>query len=345
MYTIKDYLVYYKDIPFEDAEFNVMDNILFSALVYLPIESLTTDAITIHDLAMLYKSAALKLEGELNYIGKKMAPLLPDIMDSIRYKDVMINNIKSVLDNKLQFFATTFRYNNMAYVAYRGTDNSISGWKENFNLSYSYPIDTQVLASDYLSNTITAMDKKIYVGGHSKGGNLAMASVMEVCDEIYDRILLVYNNDGPGFLGNEFKSEKYNRLHKKLYNIIPEESAVGILLFNKDYNVICSTDNGLYQHDLTSWCCFGPFLVKGKLSHFSKELQIRTNKWLTQMDDGSKAQVIDTFFKVIEESGAIHFRDLSWTEIMNLVRRSVSVDEKSKQLLLDTLKVYMTLRD
>lgn len=341
MYTIKDYLVYYKDIPFEDAGFNVMDNVLFSALVYLPIEDMTMEAITIHDLAVLYKSLATKLERDLNYVGKKVAPLLQEIMNSVRYKNVMLDNIRAILDNRLQFFAVTFRYNNMVYVAYRGTDNSISGWKENFNLSYSYPTDTQVLAADYLSDTITDLDKKIYVGGHSKGGNLAMASVMKIRDAVYDRIVLVYNNDGPGFLKNEFDSDEYKRLHKRLYNIIPEESAVGVLLFNKNYNVICSTGSGLMQHDLTSWCCFGPFLVKGKLSRFSKKLQTRTNKWLAEMDDASKAQVIDTFFKVIEESGAIHFRDLSWTEIMNLVRRSVNVDEKSKQLLMDTLKVYM----
>ena len=71
-----------------------------------------------------------------------------------------------------------------------------------------------------MSDTITDLDKKIYVGGHSKGGNLAMASVMKIRDAVYDRIVLVYNNDGPGFLKNEFGSDENKRLYKKLYNII-----------------------------------------------------------------------------------------------------------------------------
>lgn len=343
MYTIKDYLDYYKDIPFEEQKFNVMDNILFSSLVYLPIENITNKSITIHELAIMYKKEQKTLDASLNYIGKKSVPLLFEIIDSTRYKNVLLDNIKSILNSKVQFFALTFRYNSTAYVAFRGTDNSISGWKENFTLSYNYPTETQIEAVNYLNETITPLDKKIYLGGHSKGGNLAMTCTLEAKEDIYNRIKCVYNNDGPGFLQNEYQSSKYDKLSKKLYNIIPEESVIGILLNNKNYNIVCSVASGVRSHDLTTWRCFGQFLVQGKLSRFSKLLKERATNWLIETDDKSKAQIIETFFKVIEESGAIHFRDLTKTEIINLVRKSSKVDEKSKQLLLDTLKIFMNI--
>ena len=341
MYTLNDYLKYYNNISFEESPFNDMDNIAISTLVYLPFEKILSKDITVS----LACEKALKYENELKesktLLGRKAFDLLKVMASGKRYKDIILSNYVNVVNETVQFTALTFRFNSSCYVAFCGTDNSIVGWKENFNLAYMYPNETQKQAINYLKETIKANDKVIYVGGHSKGGNLAMASSMEACDDIFNRIKVVYNNDGPGFLEKEFTSKKYQKLSKKLNNILPEESMVGILLDNKNYHIVKSSQKGPYQHDLTTWLCFGPFLVNGTWKNSSKKLQRKLNNWTLKIDDDNKKVLVDTFFDVIEESGIKHFwevRNLKWPEISLMIKEAKNIDESSKKLLLDTLK-------
>lgn len=341
MYTVYDYLKYYNNVSFEESTFNDMDNIVFATLAYFPFPN----TLKRKDLSLLDKKI-LNIKESNTLIGKKAIEIIKIISKGTRYKKIIFSNYASLVDDNVQFNAITIRFNNNCYVSFCGTDNSLVGWKENFNLSYMYPVLTQKLAIDYLKQTICDKDQAIYVGGHSKGGNLAMASVMEASDDIYGRINTVYNNDGPGFLKNEFTSIKYNRLLKKLKNILPEESLVGILLDNKEYNIVKSKNKGPYQHDLTSWLCFGPFLVEGSLNNYSKKLQAKLNNWLVQVNDDTKQILIDSFFNVIEESGVKHFRELKklkWPELSSMIKEAKNIDNNTRPLLVETLKTLIEI--
>ena len=286
--NVNDYVNYYKNISFDDYKWNDVDNLVCAAFAYLPLGRREIDGLFLPN-KVLKKS------------NHPAAGLLFEVLDSIRYKGLELWDYVNIVNDETQFGAITIRLNDICYVAFRGTDNSITGWKEDFELGYNYPVPAQRLARDYLVNHINEDDKLIYVGGHSKGGNLAMASVLEIDDDIFKRIKFVYNNDGPGFLEKVFNSSGFLRLEKKLKMFLPEESVVGILLNNTNrYQVVKSKESGFKQHDLFSWLCFGGILVNGKLSAFSIKARKIFNNWLEKQDLEKRKRLVEGFFGLLK---------------------------------------------
>jgi len=341
MKTIFDYLNYYNNVTFEKYYFNDMDNIVFSMLAYLPFkEKINKKTINIKEALNCVKE-----QQPSKSIKWASVQILNIISKGERYKDITFSNYISIVDDKTQFGAITIRFNkNSCFVAFKGTDNSLTGWKENLCLSYKYPVAAQTLAVNYLRNTIKTKDKIIYVGGHSKGGNLAMASVMGIDDRIYHKINTIYNNDGPGFKKEQFDSLKFKKIEKKLINFIPEESIVGILLYNKKPYVVKSEKRGIMQHYPTNWDCFGGFLVDGKLSKTSSKMQKQFNEFLEATDNKSKKLMINTLFDIFKKNNIIYFNqlsDLNIGEISNMLKETKNIDETSRQILIDMLKVLI----
>jgi len=315
METVYEYIKYYKNITFEEIKFNDMDNIVFCTLSYLP---LTTTKKEGTKLSEVYNT--LKQEDEKSIV-KNSLKLLNEIQNSIRYKNIKLYNYVNIIDENTQFSAITIRFGKgNCFVAYRGTDTSIIGWKEDFELSYTYPVPAQNLAYKYLKNTIKLTDKTIYVGGHSKGGNLALAAAMEIDNNILKKIKTIYNNDGPGFLEREYTSYKFNRIKNKIKMFIPQESIVGILLNNIDnYIVVKSNAIGIKQHDLTTWLCFGTFLKQGRQTNLSKELKSRINSWLEHKDDKKKKMIIESLFNIIQSTGTTDLKDIKLPNIKTII--------------------------
>lgn len=293
MYTIKDYINFYKDNSLEEVHWNAQDLLLAAIIVYLPIKSFeeAKSLKEFYDYAISFKKD--KSSGVMAPLSYELLEL---IKDSKRYKNLKISNFEKVRDNNTQFGAVTIRINDLTIISYKGTDGSLIGWMENFRLGYEYPTYTQVLAQKYLLKTLTKEDKKVYVTGHSKGGNLAMSSIMSASDDIYNRLVAVYNFDGPGFRKEEYKSPQYERLHKKLVNIIPTGSVVGTILNNKDYHVIKSTEYTFNEHYPTSWCCFGEHFIKGELSSISKQFHETTTTAYEKLDQEKVKETIETIF-------------------------------------------------
>lgn len=294
MYTIKDYIEFYKDNSLEEVHLNGQDLLLAAILVYLPISSFqgTKTFPEFYDYALSFKKD--KSSGVMAPLSYELLELLKN---SKRYKDLKVSNFEKLRNNDTQFGAVTFRIKDLTIISYKGTDGSLIGWIENFRLGYEYPTNTQVLAQKYLLNTLTPADKKIYVTGHSKGGNLAMASIMSANDDLYNRVVAVYNFDGPGFRKEEYQSKNYERLHKKLINVIPTGSVVGTILNNKDYHVIKSTEHAFNEHYPTTWCCFGEHFIKGKLSSVSKQLHETTTTSYEKLDQEKVKEAIEAIFE------------------------------------------------
>ena len=349
MNTVFDYLIYYNDLSFDECEFNDMDNIVFSCLTYLPLNEI----IGSEDNGINKLSTLVLNRGEKNDdtpICKLAIKLLEIISKGKRYKDVIFSNYVYILDDITQFSALTIRFKKgNCYVAFKGTDNSLTGWRENLELSYKYPVKAQALAAEYLKNTVKFTDKIVYVGGHSKGGNLAMASVMECNKTIYNKIKFVYNNDGPGFLKKEFDSSKYKLMASKLKMFMPEESVVGILLMNpENCNIVKSNERGPKQHYPTSWNCFGQFLIPGKLSKGSLMIKEQLSDFVNNTDDKSKMVMFDTLFEVLKQSNIKYFyqiKDLKFPQISSMIKEARSIDEESKQMLIDMIKSLIAYRE
>lgn len=339
MNTVLEYIKYYKNEDYNTCPFNDMDNIIFSILSYLPLDGFNQKTLTIEDISKIL----LQKSNTLRSMKKVAFNVLDKIKNSPRYSSAIISNYISILDDKTQFSAMTIRYaKGQCYVAYRGTDNSLIGWQENLELAYKYPTNCQKHAIEYLNNTIKFSDKIIYVGGHSKGGNLAMTAAMEANSNIFKRIKYVYNNDGPGFAKAQFNSLKYDKMQKKLKMFIPEESSVGILLLNtENYKVVKSKEHGPYQHYPTNWLCFGQFLEPGKLSKYSLKIQKQINDYALETDDKDKEIMVKGLFDILKGSNIKYFyevKDMSFKEFSDLVKNANNVDEKAKEAIITMVK-------
>ena len=297
MFTIMDYLKFYNNTSLDDVRWNTLDNLIDAILVYLPIPSFNENK----NLKELYNYVSSSALVSSNFMEIKAIEILNIIKDSKRYNEIIISDFNNIKNDEVQFGACVIKTRKEKIISFKGTDSSLIGWLENFRLAYEYPTYTQKLAIDYLKNNISFLDQDVYVVGHSKGGNLAMASTMELTDSKFSKIREVYNFDGPGFKKKEYESNKFKRLNEKLLNIIPTGSVVGTLLYNDNYKVVSSNEIAFDEHYPTSWKVFGQYFIEGKLSDISKQCHKNASDVLETLDKEKLKKTIETGFKSFEK--------------------------------------------
>ena len=344
MYYIADYLDYYKNTDVETIKWNIMDNLICTILVYLPVEGFKEEKNLNSFCTYVEPYAGKKYEGN-------MVPLAFDVLKKIsgstRYNDMIISDFTNDRSTLAQFGAMTVRIGENTVIVYKGTDHSVIGWIENFRISYDYPTCTQKLAIEYMKRNIRCFgDKNIYVTGHSKGGNLAIVSAMEMGNRIFHRIKKVYNFDGPGLRKEEYLSEKYERLCKKLVNIIPEGSIVGMVLYNRDYHVVETSPGSINDHYPNTWGIFGEFFQPSRLSVFSKKIHENIINSMEKFPHSQVEQAFEAIFQNIEQDYTSDF-NLSPETILPFIKNMREVDKEiaddiyeiMKQLLWQNSKV------
>lgn len=337
MYTIYDYLNYYKDESFENLPWNMMDNLLCSILSYVPLKSF--NKLKFNEFINNIKENPIK-ENDL------MRPMVLKVIDIIknskRYKDMIIENFINMRDESTQFGVMTIKINDIKIISFKGTDGSVIGWLENFRLIYTYPTNTHKLAIDYVKNNITVLDNEVYIIGHSKGGNLAMVSAMEQTISKFSKIKQVINYDGPGFRKCEFESDKYKKLLPKLVNIIPTGSYIGTILYNKNYHVVTSSSHAINEHYPTSWNIFGTKFVTGKLSIGSKEIIKRTTIEMSKLDENKIKDIIENVFKVFEDRMSKKGK-VSMKELIEVLKSMHNMDKELSSYITIILKTMMSI--
>lgn len=329
MYTVMDYLKYYRDIPFTEVSLNQLDFLICAILVYLPLNDFK-EAKSLKD----FSKIALELENK-DYDGMmipKSYEVLKYLQNAKRYADMKIMNFVNLKNEKTQFGACKFLMDKKTIIAFKGTDGSTIGWVENFRLLYDYPTYTQWLSLNYLEDNIKFNDKNVYVVGHSKGGNLAMASVMELSRPLFKKVRKVYNFDGPGFLKKEFDSLKYRELLSKLVNIIPTGSVVGSLLFNKNYTVVESCELAFNEHYPTTWGVFGEFFLEGTLSSVSKHLNESTTIGMDNLENEKVKEAVEMILKNIEKKYDEEF-EFNINDVKNLLKNRDNIDPEVAKYL------------
>ena len=190
-----------------------------------------------------------------------------------------------------------------SYISFRGTDDTIIGWKEDFNLSTGV-VPAQERAVEYMQRISDKAYGMLRVGGHSKGGNLAIyGSVM--CKSAHDKILEIYSNDGPGFSKEFQESPETAEMMPKIIRIIPEYSIIGTLLeHEKQPIIVASTSRGLLQHDGFSWEVQGPGLVRrDSLNKTALRFIEILHKWIDGIDTEQKRLLIEDLFATLQASG------------------------------------------
>ena len=253
-----------------------------------------------------------------------------------------VNKIET--EQEKQFSAiTVLMPDDTIYVSFRGTDNTIVGWKEDFNMSFKSHIASQISAKEYLENIAEKFpNKKIRVGGHSKGGNIAIYASAFAKQEVKDRIINVYNNDGPGFCEDVIKTAEYQEIMPKTHTYIPQSSIIGRLMNHKEeYTIVESTQKGIMQHDLYTWQILGKEFVTAKeLTNDSVFIDKTITSWLEQVEPTKREQVIDVIFEILSNTDAQTMKELKANWFVNartILTSYKSIDNETKELVWQTL--------
>lgn len=350
MANIIDYIGYYKNKTFDEVPFNDVDALVLAEFSYIEFDrflSNKTMPISISALAKIYFSKVKPEDMKARPLLFRETYHLFEVMkDTRRYKNLIITNYKSIVDDEKQFCAMTFKNaKKWMYIAFEGTDSSIIGWKEDFDMSHAFPVPSQQMAIDYLEEEVHFFDKNIYVGGHSKGGNLALISCMMASSFVRNRVKNIYNFDGPGVREEEYHSGAYERISRKVKMFVPAQSVVGMILYHDlNYTVVESSNKGLFQHDGMSWQCFGSFFVETKLSeksiHFYKEMR----DFLKDIPKEERAEFVSSIFLVFDKAGITSTEKVTFSKILKATTfiGSLTTDKKIKDKL---KKIFVILKN
>lgn len=309
MGNIVDYIHWRGDLSFAQSEFNEVDNLVLAYFAYINFDGIREvcegNSVDIKKLCEIFFSLHTEEELQADKSFIRMAPyMLKDMADSRRFGNMIVSNYVNeiVTEQELQFSAVELKLEDgSVYVACRGTDDTVVGWKEDFNLSNGI-VPAQERAVAYLDRLGRDTQSVLRVGGHSKGGNLAVYAAAKCSRQVQDRIIQVYDNDGPGFTGDFMEDEDAARIVPRMTRIIPECSVIGMLLNHvKEPFIISSTQKGILQHDGFSWEVLGPSFVRVEALNKKAELFNDTlHKWIDDMDMAGRDQLIDDLFSVIE---------------------------------------------
>ena len=344
--SIFDYIDNYGVYSFEDVPFNDVDNLIFSSLSYIDFNGIVSinkyNPMTLQHVSEIYFNSHEKMS--YNILAFRQAiKVFKAIMNTNRYKDLLLYNYVYETRDDEQFGAITIEINkNLVYVSYEGTDQMVSGWKEDFMLSYQFPVLSQKKAIDYLNRNFLFRHKKIILGGHSKGGNLAIVAGMYANFLVKDKIIKIYNNDGPGLLMEQFNSRHYKSISNRLVTIIPNDSFVGLLLMHDDnYFVVSSSKSGILAHDITTWQVDGNRLKLSELSVVSKKIEISLSNWLKKYSRNEREKFVESLFNIfgILEIDSLVDIALNKSLIIKLIIKARDIDKETKYMLKECISV------
>ena len=353
MTTVFDYIRWRGDLSFEVSPLCEIDALIFCELSYIFFdgivpESIEDGTVTLKEAAEIFfeRNAGKDVITLGEIVPKEIVDLFRMAAASVRFADIEIGHFVNVIDDETveQFSAVSFYISDdIAFVAFRGTDDSIAGWREDFRMAFLTPVPAQRRAEKYLAVTSENFSGKLILGGHSKGGNLALWSALNASDEIVDRIDKIYNFDGPGFLENVWEGAQYKRIADKITSIIPSGSVVGLLLkYDENYKVTKSTVKSyLHQHDALTWIVEGRhFVCDTDVLPDVKKANALVGKWIYAMAPEDRRAFIEGFFDILCSTNAKTLTDLS--ENRSTVLKAFStIDPETKTALLMGVKFFL----
>lgn len=303
----------------EEKPFNLMDAFIFSLISYVPFEDLPLEeAYTV--LEALDVINALNTKG-YNKRKAKEIELTKEVLQSKRFENIELLHPKSlkVEATELRFFAISLRINDIFYISYRGTDSTVIGWKEDLNMSFMPYIPAHEEAKKYLDEIITIYNPtSISLGGHSKGGSLAVYTSIFYDESLFD---YVYSFDGPGFSKSFYDDVAYNKICNKVIKIVPESSIIGMLLHQNDtYKVIKSVSHSIMQHDPFNWIIKNnEFIFVPDITDKYKRLSIAINQWVEGETIETRKRFCEAIYSVFKELNIDEFKNSSYNAKMFLL--------------------------
>lgn len=353
--NVLDYLNWRGDLTFAQDGFNEVDNLVLCIISYINfrrVERLRSrepaQAMTLGEVCALLSEKDEQLGlSNLDYI-----PVLRAASETVRFGAVRMYGYECSHDDEreMQFAAVSFLLpDETLFIAFMGTDRSLVGWKEDLNMSYLSAIPAQQRAEAYAEvMAATARRRKIRLGGHSKGGNLAVYSAAKSSGEIQERIVAVHNNDGPGFAWDISETLGHKRIASRIHTILPQTSVVGMLMeHEKRYQVVHSTYDGLYQHDGFSWQVLGTQFVH--LDDFSREGKLvdeTLSSWADSLNTQQREALADALYSVFTASGAKTLSELTEEKLKSaaaMLKTYKNLDRETRRMVTEAFVLFFKL--
>jgi len=349
MATMLNYLKEYGDYSFRELPMTEVDSLLLCQLAYLKFDGMVPgiledqDSVTLRSLSERDDFGRLFADVRYEEVNRALAA---GMLAGKRFRDLKLNWYVNIIEKEweTQFSAVTFFLeDSTVYVAFRGTDETIVGWKEDFNMAFLTPVPGQAYSVKYLDKVASGIRRPFYVGGHSKGGNLAVYSAMNCKPEIQERIIRVYSMDGPGFRPEVLGKCGYEAIRDRVVKILPHSSLIGMIFeWDMQFQVVESRTLGLAQHDPYTWLVEKDHLVRANdIYERRKKLDNTLNEWILSLDAAALKTFVDTLYQVISASQADDLIEFTaeWKRSMNgIVGALKEVDDETSKILREVIK-------
>ena len=339
MANIMDYIAWRGDLTFTQDPPNAVDALIFSSLSYIryggQVEEITDVPVRLGDAAQAFLAGG---DQDSRVRVKNDLVLLQMAADSIRFGscEICMYRDQFIPEQDTQFAAMTFLLDDGSmFLAFRGTDYSITGWKEDFNMTFQQTVPAQRLALQYTRDVALEYSRPMRLGGHSKGGNLAVFASARSSPMIQRMILDVYNNDGPGFTDYLMGDPGYIAMVPKIKTYIPQSSVIGMLLEHEEpYTVIRSKTLGFLQHDPYSWEVLGrEFVPMQEVTEDSRFLDATIKTWFADMTIQERNQLVDVMFGLLGSGEADTVQEILHPKNIRTYIKTLSSDENLRRVL------------
>ena len=349
MANLLTYLDWRGDLTMAQAPFNEVDNLILAELSFINFRGIVSapgegSGVVLSEAAARFFGAQKdKKKIDMGVLVPDDIPVMLDKMaDCARFRDMWLSCFADELDTEKgeQFAALAIEVGDgSVYLSFRGTDDTITGWKEDFLISCMPVIPAQTKAVAYVKDAARRFPRrKLRLGGHSKGGNLAVYGGVFCPASIQRRIIDIYSNDGPGFHDDIIRTPEHRRVADRIHSIVPKSSVVGMLMeHEEDYTVVDSSQSGLLQHDGFSWEVLGDHFVRlREVSRQGRLNDLMLKEWVQNMSQDQREKFVDGLFAVISATGAVTLTDLradSFKAAGAMVRAMADMEKDTRDAL------------
>lgn len=356
MANILDYVKKYGKLTHKQKEFNELDYLILSIISYIDFDGIISsskDGTSLFDAAIIYFKKYSKLDYNNNIIGVRSAI---DTFECIyrlpRYKDLILYNYCYKRSDVEQFSSVFIDISkSLTFISFEGTDDLIVGWKEDAELAYKFPIASHKDAIKYLNKNINPFKRREYIlGGHSKGGNLALVAGMYANSLNRPKIKYIYNFDGPGLKEEQMNSRFFRRIKNKYFLVVPNYTIIGVLLYHPNNMKVVKSDHiGIIAHNCLYWQIEDDCFIETELSDFSKRIDKAIVSWLKKYSDEEKKQFVDDLFMIFTRANIDSLIDVklqTLSKILSILKETNGLSKESKNMINSLVKfLYNNLKD
>lgn len=349
--NIIDYIKWRGDLTMDIVPFNHLDALLFSQLSMLRLDEVLIEegeqiSLSIKKAVKVFKELNIEEKYDLGLIlPKEIITAFYMMGESPRYKNLVLDNYVNNIcsSEQTQFSALTIDLGyNTRVVSFSGTDDTLIGWKENFNMLFVSTTAGQASSCDYLSK-VSRRWRHIYVCGHSKGANLALYSTLHVNNHVQRKIEKTIGFDGPGLIEDINEIDSFERIIKKVTFYVPDTTIIGALFDHyEEIKVVKSTEKGLYQHDVFSWEVLGTdFIYVDDRTEESKHIEQKIKTMISEIDEATRVRLVNEGYKILSSDTADTLTKLygeKFRIVKDYLASDPSIQKAYKKIFLEILR-------